>query len=167
MPAWSDLFSFVAVVPAVLVAIFAAVTLNLGIAAWFAPPVKSAITNSVNVAHLYVHEHGLSILTMRGAIASSINGDPELFGPGHVLNEGLLEAKLEDLTRDHGLQGTFVLDLHGRILGSTRQRSCPTCRCPSSGELAEAARGTIEIDLPQRRPRSRADPAPGAERPYL
>ena len=44
------MFSAVAVVPAILVAIFAAVTLNLGIEAWFSSRVKTALDGAVDVA---------------------------------------------------------------------------------------------------------------------
>ncbi|MBS0277511.1 MAG: two-component sensor histidine kinase, partial [Proteobacteria bacterium] len=40
------MFSMIAVIPAVFVAVFAVLTLNLGIEQWFAPRVKGAIENS-------------------------------------------------------------------------------------------------------------------------
>ena len=46
-----------AVLPAILVAIFAAVSLNLGIEAWFSQRVQTALDNSVSVADAYVEEH--------------------------------------------------------------------------------------------------------------
>jgi two-component system nitrogen regulation sensor histidine kinase NtrY len=143
------IFSVIVAVPAILVAIFAAVTLNLGIEAWFSAPVKAAITNSVNVAHRYVHDQALMILSNAHEIADAINGDPNLFGPGHILKEGLLESKIQDLTRDHDLQATYILDLHGRVLGQTKQRFLPDIPPPKLAELAEASRGTFEIDTPQ------------------
>jgi len=43
-------FGTIAVVPAILIAIFAAVTLNLGLEAWFSGRVKDALGSAVNVA---------------------------------------------------------------------------------------------------------------------
>ncbi len=51
------MFSAIAVIPAILVAIFAAVSLNLGVEAWFSERVQTALANSVSVADAYVEEH--------------------------------------------------------------------------------------------------------------
>ena len=51
------MFSAIAVIPAILVAIFAAVSLNLGVEAWFSERVQTALNNSVRVADAYVEEH--------------------------------------------------------------------------------------------------------------
>jgi two-component system nitrogen regulation sensor histidine kinase NtrY len=143
------IFSVIVIVPAILVAIFAAVTLNLALKSWFAEPVKTAISNSVNVAHRYVHDHAEMILSDAQQISKSIDEDPTLFGPGHTLNEGHLETKLQDLTKDHNLQATYVIGTNGRVIGITEQRYMPVVPLPKAGELAEAARGTIEIDYPK------------------
>src|ERR1700743_2062123 len=83
-------FSVIAVVPAVLVAIFAAVTLNLGLDAMFSGQVKDALGNAVNVAQVYVKEHEASILGDVGYIANAIQNDPELFDEEHNVRAGLL-----------------------------------------------------------------------------
>ena len=49
-------FSAIAVVPAILVAVFAAVTLNVGMAAWFSSSVPHALDGSVNISRQYVQE---------------------------------------------------------------------------------------------------------------
>jgi two-component system nitrogen regulation sensor histidine kinase NtrY len=51
------MFSAIAVIPAILVAFFAAFSLNLGVEAWFSDRVQSALANSVSVADAYVKEH--------------------------------------------------------------------------------------------------------------
>ena len=48
------MFSAIAVVPAILVAIFAAVTLNLGVEAWFSSRVQTALDGAQNVARQYL-----------------------------------------------------------------------------------------------------------------
>ena len=72
-------FSLIAVVPAILVAIFAAVTLNLGMESLFAGPVKSALGNAVEVAKRYTIEHENSIAGDATAIADAIQRDPTLW----------------------------------------------------------------------------------------
>src|SRR5690242_5551799 len=55
------LFSAIAVVPAVFVAIYAGLTLNLGIETWFSQPVKAALDDGVYFARHYVSEQGQGI----------------------------------------------------------------------------------------------------------
>ncbi|MBI1954303.1 MAG: PAS domain-containing sensor histidine kinase [Proteobacteria bacterium] len=51
------LFSFVAVVPAIFVAVFSALFFNVGVKAWFSEPVRLAINEASAVAEAYVNEH--------------------------------------------------------------------------------------------------------------
>jgi len=143
------IFSLIVIVPAILVAVFATITVNVAFKAWFADPTKTMIMNSEEVARRYVHQQGLMILSDAQDFAKSIDGDPSLFDSTHTLNEGLLEAKLQDLTNDHNLQATYVISTDGHILGSTQQRGMHSLPVPNASELAEAARGTIEVDYPQ------------------
>ncbi|HTW36650.1 MAG TPA: PAS domain-containing sensor histidine kinase [Rhizomicrobium sp.] len=145
------IFSMVALVPAVLVAIFAAFTFDLGIEAWFSAPVKHALDYSDVVVKDYAHEQARMMLADAYDIVREINEDPTILGPDHRLDQGRFETKLEDMTRDHDLQASLVLDLHGHEIGSTKQRFLPAVPLPKPGELAEAARGTIEIDQPDDR----------------
>ena len=61
------LFSVVAAVPAVLVAIVASITLDRGLAPWFSTRIQSVIQNSLTVAQVYFNEHGQLI---RGEISA-------------------------------------------------------------------------------------------------
>src|SRR6185312_14570911 len=70
------MFSTIAVVPAIFVAVFAAVTLNLGLQAWFSNHVKEALGSAVNVAQRYVQEHERLIVGDAYQIANGIEYDP-------------------------------------------------------------------------------------------
>src|SRR6202789_3449650 len=50
------MFTTIAVVPAIFVAVFAVVSLNLGMEQWFSPRVQKAIDNSIVVAERYAAE---------------------------------------------------------------------------------------------------------------
>jgi two-component system nitrogen regulation sensor histidine kinase NtrY len=140
------IFSAVAVIPAVMVAIFAAVTLNLGIEAWFSARVQAALNASVNVAERYGVEHERLIVGDAYEIANAIERDPTLFGPDSRVNPGMLFAKLADLTKDHGLQASYIFDSQGHLLGSAKQKFLPELNPPKPGDIAQAAHGTIVID---------------------
>ena len=140
-------FSAIAVVPAILVAVFAAVTLNLGLDAMFSGRVKEALGSAVNVAQVYVKEHEASILGDVSYIANAIQNDPELFDEEHHVRPGLLFAKLGTITENRGLQASYLLDSKGHVLGSTKQKSLKDPPVPSLADLAQA-RGGVVLDTP-------------------
>jgi len=139
-------FSAIAVVPAILVAVFAAVTLNLGLDAMFSGRVKDALGSAVNVAQVYVKEHEASILGDIRYIADAIQRDPELFDEEHHVRAGLLFAKLGTITQNRGLQASYILDGKGRVLGSSKilLKDPPL---PSAADLKQA-RESVVLDTP-------------------
>ncbi len=139
-------FAVIAVVPAILVAAFAAVIVNLGVEQWFSPRVKSALGNAVNVAQSYVQEHQRSIVGDAYEIANSIEHDPQLFDENNHVRPDMLFTKLAVITKDRGLQASYILDSKGRVLGSTKQRFLPDLKPPSATDIAQASHGTIVID---------------------
>jgi len=156
------MFSAIAVVPAILVAIFAAVTLTLGVQAWFSSRVQTALDGAQNVARQYLLERARGITMDAGQIASGLENDPRIFDlKQHQVHLGLMFAKLEDMTRDHGLQASYIIDSHGTVLGSSKQKewlSMPEPSPPKPSEFKQAAQGNILID---------ADPTVGAVRALI
>ncbi|HEX4860060.1 MAG TPA: hypothetical protein VFV07_02405, partial [Rhizomicrobium sp.] len=107
------MFSTIAVVPAILVAIFAAVTLNLGMESWFSSRVKLALDNAVGVAHQYALETSRGIILDAGEMADGIQQDRGLFDEQNHVKVGLMIEKLAIMTNDRGLVATFLVDSHG------------------------------------------------------
>ena len=140
------MFAAIAVIPAILVAVFAAVTLNLGVEAWFSTRVKAALGSAVNVAEHYVQDHESMIVADAYEIANSIERDPQLFDASNHVRADVLFTRLAVLTKDRGLQASYILDSKGRVLGSTRQKFVPELKPPSAADLAQAAKGMIVID---------------------
>ncbi|HEY9520193.1 MAG TPA: PAS domain-containing sensor histidine kinase [Methyloceanibacter sp.] len=82
-----SLFSVIAVVPAILLAVFASVSLDRGLDRWFSTRTKAIIQSSVDVATAYVQEHGQVIradaLGMAKDIDEAVNlvkSRPQAFG---------------------------------------------------------------------------------------
>ena len=103
------LFGVVAVVPAILVAAFAAAFFNLGIQAWFGDRVRTALEASRQVAHAYLEEHRNNIRGDALAMANDLNraGAQLLADQGrsfaqvlatHTLLRGLTESVVFDPT---------------------------------------------------------------------
>ena len=55
------LFSLIAVLPTIIVAVFSYLFLSFGIESWFSDKVRTAISESVEVADAYVKEHQQAI----------------------------------------------------------------------------------------------------------
>src|SRR6185312_1599104 len=130
------MFSAIAVLPAILVAIFAAVSLNLGIEAWFSERVPTQLANSVSVADAYVEEHKQVI---RGDILA-MAFDLDRAGPLLQTDQKRIVEILETEAKLRALPGVYVIDSSGRTLASAKLRSMPD-RGPVTPEQIEQAKG--------------------------
>jgi two-component system, NtrC family, nitrogen regulation sensor histidine kinase NtrY len=139
-------FGAIAVVPAILIAIFAAVTLNLGLEAWFSDRVKEALGSAVNVAQHYMNDHERDIIGDAYEIANTIQRDPTLFDSEKHVKATDFFAKLNSLTKDRGLQASYIVDGNGKILASTKQQYIKDPKPPSATDLAQAMSGSIVVD---------------------
>ncbi|GBF25468.1 sensor histidine kinase WalK [bacterium MnTg02] len=72
------MFSIIAVLPAIILAVFASISLDRGLDQWFSSRTKSIINNSVNVALAYVREHGQVIRSDILSIAKDLEGASKL-----------------------------------------------------------------------------------------
>jgi two-component system nitrogen regulation sensor histidine kinase NtrY len=140
------MFSAIAVVPAILVAIFAAITLNLGVQSWFSARVQTAVDSAINVAQLYVREQGNGMTLDAVEMAEAIQQDPNLFDKDNHVRVDLLVERLAAMTRDRGLVGSFLVDSHGTELASSTKLRYSDALKPSQGDLADARAGKIVID---------------------
>jgi two-component system nitrogen regulation sensor histidine kinase NtrY len=134
-------FSTIAVVPAILVAVFATVTLNVGMAAWFSSNVRTALDGSVNISRQYVKEQFDRILIDAVEISDGIQLDRSIRDNHGNIQLGLMFAKLESMTRDRGLAGSFLVDSHGTLLGSSSKLKYTSAITPSAADIADARRG--------------------------
>lgn len=67
------LFSIIAVLPAIVLAIFASISLDRGLDHWFSNRTKSIIQNSITIATAYLHEHGQVIRADAVSMAADID----------------------------------------------------------------------------------------------
>ncbi|MGD0191966.1 MAG: PAS domain-containing sensor histidine kinase [Rhizomicrobium sp.] len=135
------MFSLIAVVPTILVAAYAAVSVNLGVQTWFSRDVKSALDSAVIAARHYVEGQHDQISRDVFEIATTIENDPEWRGENNQVRSDILFEKLGTLTKAHGLQAAYILDSQGRIIGSTKRMSLTDVSMPNGAALARAASG--------------------------
>jgi len=146
------MFCAVALVPVVLVGVFAAVTLNLGVEAWFSSHVKAALRDASTVARAYQEEHERSLIADARDIANSLQKDPEIVDwKTDKVHVDVMFIKLADMTKNHGLQASFVLDGSGHVISSTVPIKNPTVKfsralVPTQEAYSIARNGTIVID---------------------
>jgi two-component system nitrogen regulation sensor histidine kinase NtrY len=135
------MFSAIAVIPAILVGIFAAVSLNLGIEAWFSERVQTALANSVSVADAYVAEHKLVIRGDILAMAFDLNNNAALLLSDPVK----FRTTLENEAALRALPAVYIIDSSGRFLASAVQKDFiakrPQQAAPNPDQIAEANSG--------------------------
>jgi two-component system nitrogen regulation sensor histidine kinase NtrY len=139
-------FSIIAVVPAILVAVFASVTLNLGLDAMFSGQVQGALSNAVNVAQAYVKEHERSIVGDAFEIANTLQHDPTLFDEEKHVRIQPFSDRLNAQTKDRSLQASYIIGGDGKILASTKQAFLKDPGPPNASDLAQARAGSIVVD---------------------
>ena len=136
-----SLFSVIAVVPAILLAIFASVSLDRGLDRWFSTRTKSIIQNSVDVATAYVQEHGQVIradtLGMAKDIDEAVNlvkSRPQAFG-------NFLSAQASI----RALPIAYLIDGQGKVLATAAtQKDIPYQAPPTQAmELAKSGQAIV------------------------
>jgi two-component system nitrogen regulation sensor histidine kinase NtrY len=139
-------FSAIAVVPVILVAIFAAVTLNLGLDQMFSGRVKQALDSAQEVAHRFIQAEARGITISAGEIAENLAHDPTLLDENKRLDLKLMMTKIAFMTKDRGLIGTFLLDSQGTELGKSAALNYSAALKPSASDFADARAGKILVD---------------------
>src|SRR5882757_3241845 len=110
------LFSVIAVLPAVLVAIVANVTIDRGLDRVFSGPIREVIQNSLIVANAYLHEHAQLI---RGDILGMAN-DISHARPLFQLDPLSFRQVLTTSAASRNLPGAMVIDKDRNILESAQ-----------------------------------------------
>jgi len=106
------LFGTVAVTPAILVAVFSILFLNLTIEGWFSERVSTALRNSRTVAEAYLHEH---VQVIRGdiqAMAADLNRE----GPRLFTDPAFFRQMVATQAAIRGLGEVLVIGPQGQIL---------------------------------------------------
>ncbi len=134
-------FAGIAVVPAILVAIFAAVSLNLGVEAWFSDRVQTALNNSVSVADAYVEEHKQVIRNDILAMAFDLNRN----GPLLLRDPERFRSYLESQAAIRALPAVYLVDSTGKVLASAKQRTMPDRGPVTPQQVEEAKAGDVVV----------------------
>ena len=136
----TGVFALVALVPTVLVAIFATVTVNFGIESWFSEQVGSVVRNSLATAEGYEREHRGNIKGDILAMANDLNRAAATGLRSNQLNEIVAQ---QALLRE--LPEAFVFSSQKEILARGEFSYLFAFEPPTDEQLARARAGEVVI----------------------
>ncbi len=140
------LFSVIAVVPAIILAVFATISFSSALDSWFSGRTRSIVQNSLGVATAYVHEHGQVIRTDAVNMAKDL--DTTLKGDLTRLQTVLLGAAL---LRD--LDIAYVINGKGKVLATGAEEPRIPYAPPGPDLIAQTNAGQVAMLLPGALPR--------------
>jgi len=129
------LFSIVAITPAILVAIFASITLDVGLDRWFSLRTQSIVSSSLDVARAYVLENASYLQGQTVSMANDLERNRQLYSLDRT---GFIEL----MTRQalgRGMLGAFLVRADGSAI---LQANIPTDR-PLPAIPTDALKSTV------------------------
>ncbi|MBC2775693.1 PAS domain-containing sensor histidine kinase [Rhizobium sp. AQ_MP] len=99
------LFSIIAITPAILVAIFASITLNVGLDRWFSLRTQSIVSSSMNVAQAYMLESASYLQGQTISMANDLERNRALF---YLDRKGFVDLMTRQ-ARGRGMLGAFLV----------------------------------------------------------
>ncbi|HEV3184612.1 MAG TPA: PAS domain-containing sensor histidine kinase, partial [Xanthobacteraceae bacterium] len=139
------LFSVIAAVPAILVAVVASITLDRGLDRWFSSRTQALINNSLTVAEVYFREHAAMIRSDIMAMAFDIGRAKPLFDQDRARFRQFLTAQAEV----RGLPNAIIVHSDLSVIERTdqprpdRNDASP----PAAGALADVGESEPRIAL--------------------
>jgi two-component system nitrogen regulation sensor histidine kinase NtrY len=135
------LFSIIAALPAILLAVAATITFSRAIDSWFTARARSIIDNSMEVAQSYLQEHGSVIRTDVANMARDIDAaaDDIVDKPEALKQLLIAQAGLRDLA------SAYLVSPNGQMLLSAFDDAKETFVGPPLAAISEAEKGQIAI----------------------
>ncbi|MEQ1711140.1 MAG: PAS domain-containing sensor histidine kinase [Hyphomicrobium sp.] len=133
------LFSIIATIPAMLLAVAATTTFSRSLDGWFSTRTRAIIDNSLSVAHAYVDEHGQVIRTDAVNMARDLDQATDLVaGQQKQLQQLVMaQAGLRDLPF------AYIVDKDGKALVTAVQDPKQPYRAPPAAAIEQAEAGQI------------------------
>ena len=129
------LFSLVAALPAILVAIVASATLNRGLDPWFAGSLRALMSNTVAIAEAYRDSQCRTLARETQLMASDLNRAKLLFDADRKLFAEFLSSRAQSL----GFPVAMILDPDGTVVEQAELKAVDGLSPPSVEDLREAS----------------------------
>ncbi len=128
------LFSMVALIPAVLIALVFGVLVNRGVDQWFSDNVQTAVDNGADIGRAYTADVSSEIDGDLAVIAEQLEGVRPLFA-----NRIQFSDALTQVGELFGYPAIYILGEDGTVLASGEGPDAPPYLAPSTAALEEAA----------------------------
>jgi two-component system nitrogen regulation sensor histidine kinase NtrY len=138
------LFSIVAALPAILVAIIASITLDKGLDRWFSDRTQAIIDTSRNVAQAYIQEHSRVLALDLLAIGGEFNR----VTPNIEQNSNAIAAFLSNQARLRGLSAVKLLRRDRAVILEGKTRTNLAVPPPPEKIFTEADKGNPSLIAP-------------------
>ncbi|PPB81269.1 two-component system nitrogen regulation sensor histidine kinase NtrY [Albidovulum inexpectatum] len=137
-------FAGVAMTPAILVAVFAGLTLNIGLEGWFSDRVRSVVSASLTAAEAYQEEHRRDLETDARALADFVNRARQ---QNFLLPDGELRQVLTlgQAQIQRGLREAYVIDGGGEIRARGERSYLFDFEAPTPEDIARARAGEVVL----------------------
>jgi two-component system nitrogen regulation sensor histidine kinase NtrY len=142
----TGVFAGIALVPAVLVAVFAGLTVNIGLEGWFSDRVRSVVGTSLQAAEAYQGEHRRDLATDTEALAAFLDGAKRqnVFVSDADLRQILTQGQTQI---QRGLREAYVIDGVGDLKARGERSYLFNFERPTADQIARAAAGeTVLIE---------------------
>jgi len=140
----TGVFALLALIPTVLVAVFAVVTVNFGIEGWFSDRVRQVVGTSLAAAQAYEAEHRTDLTQDVEALARFLNAarQANFFVSDGDIRQLLTQGQLQI---QRGLREAYVIDGLGEIKARGEGSYLFDYEKPSTDDLARARAGETVI----------------------
>ena len=132
------LFSLVAVVPAILIALVFGVLVNRGVDQWFSQNVQAAVENGANIGRAYVRDVSLQVESDLEVISNELSAPEARSRFPYRIEFSEILAQIADL---FGYPALYILDGQGQVLAQGELSGAPPYLAPSQQDLEQAAQG--------------------------
>lgn len=143
----TGVFTFIALVPTVTVAMFATVSLNFGLEGWFSDRVRQVVGNSLEAAQAYEQEHREGLTRDAQAFARFLNTNKNQnpFLRAGELREILSQGQTQI---QRGLREAFIIDGNAVLIARGERSYLFDFETPAAEDLQKASEGetTIIVD---------------------
>ena len=137
-------FTLIALIPTVLVAVFATFTLNFGLEGWFSDRVRQVVNNSLTAAQAYEREHRINIETDTRLLANYLSAQKRrvpLMSLGDLrefLNRGQLQMQ-------RALSEAYIINAAGVLVARGERSYLFDYEQPTESQLSGAMLGEVVI----------------------
>ena len=136
----TGVFALLALIPAVLVAIFAGLTINMGVEGWFSERVRQVVGNSLSAAEAYEAEQQNGLLQDAQTLAGYLT---TARAQSFFINNGDLRQLLTQgqAQVQRGLREAYVIDSDAKIQARGERSYLFDFEAPSASQIEQAMSG--------------------------